>query len=138
MKREHSKKTEKLIMSIIAIIMLCNFIMPNISIAASTEQGGSALSSTSEFLCWIPDIVTNLLQHTFISLDDIEIRDYTVSPVVNEYKILYSPGTIFAGTIPAFDINFINPGDDKESTGITSNMYSYVFYETKYRCMHVR
>ena len=38
---------------------------------------------------------------------DIEVED-------DKYEILYSPGTIFSGQVPAFDINFISKYSKKQ------------------------
>ena len=103
----HSKKQNKIIITIIVIIMLCNFVMPNYSYAETdTKGGGKLLNYIAEFLCFVPDAVLNLFQRFFVSTDTINEN--------GEYKILYSPGIIFAGGIPAFDIDFINaPKDNK-------------------------
>ena len=100
----HRKIINKIVITIIAIIMLCNFIMPNISYAETdTNNGGDFLDHIlGEFLCFLPDVVNDFLQHTFVSPLDIEVED-------DKYEILYSPGTIFSGQIPAFDVNFISP-----------------------------
>ena len=99
--RLHSKTKSKIIIVIIAIIMLCNFAMPKIIFAASTENGGSAIEPISKFLCFIADMTNSLLQRTFTAPNNIKEGE--------DYCFLYSPGIIFSGTVPAFDINFINP-----------------------------
>ena len=113
MKKLHSKMLNKLIISIIAVIMLCNFVMPNYSYAKTdTKGGGKLFNYIAEFLCFIPDAVIDTLQHFFVSTKSINEN--------GDYKILYSPGTIFAGKIPAFDIDFIGVTKD-ENTGGNSN-----------------
>ena len=109
MKELKSKKTSKQIIFIIIVVMLCNFIVPNYSYAVSTEFGGSLVKVISQFTCSILDAVINYLQDMFISPLEIKAGE-------KNYVILYSPGTIFAGQIPAFDINFIEPMEKKEST----------------------
>ena len=118
MKKLHSKMLNKLIITIIAVIMLCNFVMPKISYAVSTENGGSGIEPISKFLCFIADVTNNLLQHTFVSPYNIKDGD--------EYKFLYSPGIIFSGNVPAFDIDFIgtkdHPSNVVESPDIEYNL----------------
>ena len=105
MRKMHSKKTTKLIISVIAILMLCNFVMPNYTYAVTTQRGGSALKPMAKLLCFIPDMVNNVLQHMLVSPNNIKKGD--------KYEILYSPGIIFSGTVSALDINFIEPDSDK-------------------------
>ena len=105
MKEIRSKKGSKQIIIIIVMIMLCNFIVPNYSYAADTKNGGELFKDLAQLLCFIPDVAVNFLQNMFVTSQEIKISD-------EEYKILYSPGTIFAGQIPAFDINFITANKD--------------------------
>ena len=100
------KSISKKIICIIIVIMLCNFIVPNYIQAVDTGDGGSLMDVIMQFLCFIPDSVMSLLQNMFTNLESIEIEKDT-------YSIQYSPGVIFSGTVPAFDINFITPGDSK-------------------------
>ena len=87
MRKLHSKRINKIVITIIAIIMLCNFVMPNISFAETdTDDGGDFLDDIlGEFLCFLPDVVNNILQHALVSEKDIEVED-------DKYEILYSPG----------------------------------------------
>ena len=106
MKILHSKKHNKIIITIILAIMLCNFIMPNYSIAKTdTDGGGSTFAPMSKFLTFICDDIFQFLQETFISLSNIDQKDGT-------YEYRYSPAIIFSGTVPALDIDFINPNTE--------------------------
>ena len=106
MKEVKSRRGSKQIIIIIVMMMLCNFIVPNYSYAVSTESGGSVLEVIAQFVCAIPDEVINYLQNMFASPSNIKMSG-------ENYKIKYSPAIIFAGKVPAFDINFINPMEDK-------------------------
>ena len=109
MEEVRSKKGFKQIIIITVMIMICNFIVPNYAYAAETEDGGKLFVGIAQFLCFIPDVVINFLQNMFVSPQNI------YNETTEEYEILYSPGTIFAGEIPAFDINFIDPMEDKKT-----------------------
>ena len=109
MKINKAKNLTKQIICIIIVLMLCNFIIPNYSYAVSTEGGGSLLKVMAQFFCFIPDVVINYLQDMFTSPQKIEISE-------ENYIIKYSPGIIFSGQVPAFDINFIDPMEKKEVT----------------------
>ena len=67
MKKLH-KKTNKIIISVIAAIMLCSFIMPNLTFVVSTENGGSLMDPLAKLLCALPDAVNNILQKTGYNL----------------------------------------------------------------------
>lgn len=109
MKEQVSKKRIKQIICIIVVVMICNFIVPNYAYAADTEDGGRLFTDLAQLLCFVPDVVIGFLQDMFVSPQEIKAGD-------ENYVILYSPGTIFAGQIPAFDINFIEPMEKKEIT----------------------
>lgn len=115
MKKLKIQNLSKQIICIIIILMLCNFIIPNY-VYAKDEGGGVLLEAVAQFLCFLPDTVINCLQDMFISTDEID------DTATGEYKILYSPGIIFSGEIPAFDINFIKPkGEFKESVNLVED-----------------
>ena len=116
MKKVKAKNLIKQIICITLILMLCNFILPNYTFAVKTEKGGSLMETIAQFLCFIPDSVMNILQDMFIVHENIKIDDDT-------YSIKYSPGVIFSGQVPAFDINFINPSTETKNG---NNYGSYV------------
>ena len=95
----------------------------NISLNSEKEQkeedeaaGGIFLKPIAQFLCFVPDSLIGLLQNMFVTEDGLQNGDGT-------YSIKYSPGIIFSGQVPAFDINFID-SDTKETT--IANYDSYV------------
>ena len=107
----------KQIIYIIIVLMLCNFIIPNYSYAVETEEGGSYMEAIAQFLCFVPDAVNNLLQNMFVTPNNIQVLN-------GIYEISYSPGVIFSGTVPAFNVNFINPMPKKEIPPKTSRVIS--------------
>lgn len=119
------KKIKKQIIYIVMFLMLCNFIMPNYSYASlENNDGGDLFVDLAQLLCFVPDVVIETLQHMFVSRQNIYDEE------TEEYKILYSPGTIFSGSVPAFDINFIKPNtyvskdSNNQTSVIASNTYS--------------
>ena len=65
--------------------------------------GGALFKPIFQFVCGIGDIAIEIMQDIFLThKTNIYVGSY-------QYIIRYSPGIIFSGTIPAFDINFINP-----------------------------
>ena len=65
--------------------------------------GGALFKPIFQFVCGIGDIAIEIMQDIFLThKTGIYVGSY-------QYIIRYSPGIIFSGTIPAFDINFINP-----------------------------
>ena len=106
MKKLHSKKQNKIIITIIAIVMLCNFVMPNYSYAKTEKNdGGQIFDPIAKLLTFVCDNVFQFLQETFVTMDKIEAKE-------GEYNFQYSPAKIFSGTVPAFDINFIEPNTE--------------------------
>ena len=69
-------------------------------------DGGDLVEPIAQFLCFIPDAVINLLQDMLVSPEGIKEEN-------GEYSIKYSPAIIFSGGVPAFDVNFINPGESR-------------------------
>ena len=94
-----SKENQKKIIMMIVIIMLFNFVMPNYS------QAGLLLNFFGRLTLIIPDKLLEGLENIFIGEDSIKNNE-------GKYSIKLSPGTIFAGEIPAFDANFIDPTDN--------------------------
>lgn len=78
-----NNKIFKKIALIILVIILCNFIVPNISLAATdpaiggswiASAGGVILRSIMEFLVFIGDSVINILQNTFLTPEEAVIE----------------------------------------------------------------
>ena len=53
---------QKIIISILVILLLINFITPTYSNASAADVGGVLLSPIIDLLCSIGDVVINLLQ----------------------------------------------------------------------------
>ena len=131
MKKVKAKNLIKQIICIIIVLMLCNFIIPNYAYAiaknpeiqpnvnqagAKNGDSGVIFAPFCKFITFLCDNVMQFMQNTFTSVEDIEQEDGT-------YDFKYSPGIIFSGTVPAFDINFINPGT---SSVATSSIEDYI------------
>ncbi len=112
MKGKQKKLMLKIIIIFIAILIVdifAPFLTSNANVfAAIAEWVGKAIfESISKFLVQIGDIVISALQKIAIGSDTI------INPINNDkYIIRYSPGIIFSGGIPMFDINFISPRED--------------------------
>ncbi len=101
---KHTKnKTNKIIILLI-VVTLCSFTMPNYAYAAGIN-GGSFFTPIAEFIAWVADLAIEAFQSIGIGDNNIKIGE-------SDYYIRYSPGIIFSGTIPMFDINFIKPQED--------------------------
>lgn len=121
MNKRAKNNTKKVIIMLI-IIMVCNFIVPNYSHAGLIEYLviDPLLDSFAELLLFIPDEIFSGLQYMFMGYKEIKSpRGY--------YAIGYSPGTIFAGKIPMFNINFIkeNTEPHKKIKNFEYNDFSY-------------
>ncbi len=123
MKKFASKDICKKITVLILIILLCNIFVPYISYGFSGAGGPIMVMPSSEgdeeeeedkdlfnpivtFFCAIGDLTMILLQENIVGTDIIHNG--------SEYSLKYSPGIIFSGTLPAFDINFISPMPNQE------------------------
>lgn len=78
-----NNKIFKKIALVILVIILCNFIVPNISLAATepsiggswiASAGGVILRAVMEFLVFIGDSVINILQNTFLTPEEAIIE----------------------------------------------------------------
>lgn len=92
------------------VVLLCNFSFSNIAFAESKkDRSKKLLNPIAQFFCAIGDITIGLLQR---SLQGELAMIYSGE---SEYKIKYSPGIILSGTLPVFNINFIEkPTEDAE------------------------
>lgn len=102
MRKIGANNSIKKIICIIIILMLCNFIIPNNIYAAQEEESGTIFAPFSKFVTFLCDSLMQFMQKTLISQADIKGQD-------GVWDFKYSPAIIFSGTVPAFDINFINP-----------------------------
>lgn len=195
-----SKKIVKKIAILILVIMCANTIIPTNSIMAKSwnEGGGSLFQPIMDFLVFVADSVLNLLQHNFITLQDVVLPQETTAKSTGSFSwswltygliglavmaygigtimtggatviltgvvatvgglvattycfgqlgdllagefdipyIMYNPYAIFSGGIPAFDINFINPGESVYSSRTQTKMETFTakqFVLAKYR-----
>lgn len=102
---------KKILIALITVVMLSNFIMPNYVRAASV--GENLVSGFFYLIAYVGDVGLSIMQKMMIGTGDLQEW--------NEYSIKYSPGIIFSNEVPALDINFINPGADKEAVvGLSS------------------
>ena len=106
MKTFRNKKTIKNLIIIILVITILSALVPiHVQAKTDTEEGGLLLTPIEDFVLFVCDKVMNWLQHTFVTPENIEIEE-------DVWDFKYSPAIIFSGNVPAFDINFIVPGDD--------------------------
>lgn len=117
-------RKKKTIIIIMIILLIANLLLPRaVNADADSKKGetggGSLLKPFSQFLCYVFDAVIDLLQDMFVDANGIRLPD-------ESYSIKYSPGIIFSGDVPALDINFINPGENKTSTITTNKTVSLV------------
>ena len=92
---------KKILIVLITIIMVSNFIMPNYVHAAS--PGEKLVSGFFYLLAYLGDAGLSIMQRMMMGTGDLKELD--------EYAIKYSPGIIFAGKVPALDINFIGANE---------------------------
>ena len=119
MKINKAKNLTKQIICIIIVLMLCNFIIPNVTYGYDVGSGGSIFNPFFKFVTFLCDSVMQFLQNSFTSNQSIDNGDGT-------YLYQYSPGIIFSGTVQGLDINFITPNTD------TRNINNYeAFFRTK-------
>ena len=105
---KYKNTTKKLIIILVIIAMLGGlFPVPN-SAVTDPGDGGNVLAPLENFVVYLCDKVMQWLQETFTTLDEIEQED-------GSYNFQYSPAIIFSGTVPAFDINFIEPNQDERN-----------------------
>ena len=125
MKKLHSKKLNKFIVSIVVAVMLCGFIMPPISYAETdTNSGGGLFAPIVKLVVYICDNIFQFFQDSFVNLNSIQNRDGT-------FTFDYSPAAIFSGKIPAFDINFINPKPGYMATDLSYALDDRIDYWRK-------
>ena len=151
--KKFTKKSiqQKIIISILAIVLAINFIIPTYSHA---DIGGVLMDPITDLLCTVGDAVINLLQKCMtgdwgagFSLDGgflrnsdepdafdsaptgREIGEINVSDPENGFNrkwlggdklqtyyvpvATYSPEQIFSGNVAGLNVNFFNPGEEK-------------------------
>ena len=106
----NNKILKKVLISLILIILLSNFCIPNY---VQADVGGALAKPIFQFIAWIGNIVISFLQDTFYGYDVLQ------NNVDGSYSIYYSPYNIFAGNVPGLSINFINPDADTRTLTVT-------------------
>lgn len=106
--------TKKVLIVFITIIMLSNFIVPNVVLAKS--EGEKLVSGLFYLIAYVGDVGLSIMQRMMMGTGDLKEN--------GEYAIRYSPGLIFAGEVPMLDIDFINA--DENSNKIISRSISDV------------
>ncbi len=84
-----SKKIVKKIAILILVIMCANTIIPTNSIMAKSwnEGGGSLFQPIMDFLVFVADSVLNLLQHNFITLQDVVLPQETAAKSTGSFSL---------------------------------------------------
>ena len=114
MNKKVKKQANKIIIALI-IVMLCNFVMPKVTFASNLNVvGGIFFKPIAQFIAWFADVAIQALQV-------VAIGDGTMKVENSPYLVRYSPGIIFSGKIPMFDINFISPDEDYEVGRMVAN-----------------
>lgn len=115
MKAYTNKKTIKNLIIIISIVTILSTLVPtSVQAKTDTEDGGGILHPIENFVLFLCDKVMGWLQKTFVTTEDIKVDD-------GVWNFQYSPAIIFSGEVPAFDINFITPGETRTSTTSIGN-----------------
>ena len=104
MNKKARNNTKKIII-ILIIVTFCNFIVPKISFAVN---GGQFFKPIAQSIAHASDIILGLFQGIFTGNKNLAIEANIPTKSMG-YYILYSPGIIFSGKVPALDINFIHP-----------------------------
>lgn len=137
MKKIKTRNIIKKITCIIIVLILCNFIVPNITYGVI--DAGPIFAPICKFITYLCDTIMELMQNEFISLEPIksDSNKVVITPDIgasvpnlgkdnSTYNFQFSPAIIFSGTVPAFSINFINPGQDDRNI---NNMNAYIEHE---------
>ena len=98
--------TKKVLIIFITIIMLSNFIVPNVVLAKS--EGERLVSGVFYLIAYVGDVGLSIMQRMMMGTGDLKEN--------GEYAIKYSPGLIFAGEVPMLDIDFVNADADSGKT----------------------
>lgn len=98
--------TKKVLIVFITIIMLSNFIVPNVVLAKS--EGEKLVSGLFYLIAYVGDVGLSIMQRMMMGTGDLKEN--------GEYAIRYSPGLIFAGEVPMLDIDFINADENSNKT----------------------
>ena len=83
--------------------------------------GGALFKPIFQFVCSIGDIAIEIMQDIFLAH---KTPIWSAIGSVPQYIVRYSPGIIFSGKIPAFDVNFINPQASEDTKQYCSKLMS--------------
>ena len=87
--------------------------------------GGALFKPIFQFVCGIGDIAIEIMQDIFLA----NKTSMNVSfGSIKQYIIRYSPGIIFSGKIPAFDVNFIKPQASEDTKQYCSKIIT-IYHE---------
>ncbi len=118
---------------------LQNFLGIEDSVNEQSSKGGALFTPITDFLIGIADNVIGTLQSVFLedrkvlsnllTADAIKIDgpsgSLLSSKSITLYMIKYSPAAIFAGNIPALDVNFFNPKGENGKVDVQKTTFSY-------------
>lgn len=129
---------KKFIIALMVIIMIFCFIIPSYSHAASIK---SVLTNGFQtFMFWLSDGVLSIAEDVFTGHnhaydDSTYLMGGSEADAVegNTYDIKYGVGVIVSGTLPFFDIDFMNPMEDQTITNETEDTYDAKAFLAIYR-----
>lgn len=118
---------------------LQNYLGKEDSINDQSNKGGALFTPITDFLIGISDHVMGTLQSVFLedrkvlsnllTADAIKLEGplegLLSSETVTLYMIKYSPAAIFAGNVPALDVNFFNPKGENGKVDVQKTTFSY-------------
>lgn len=119
--------------------LLQNYLGNEDSINDQSNKGGALFTPITNFLIGISDNVMGTLQSVFLedrkalsnllTADSIKLEGPSgglfSSKSITLYMIKYSPAAIFAGNVPALDVNFFNPKGENGKVDVQKTTFSY-------------
>lgn len=119
--------------------LLQNYLGKEDSINDQSNKGGALFTPITDFLIGISDNVMGTLQSVFLedrkvlsnllTADSIKLEGPSgglfSSKSITLYMIKYSPAAIFAGNVPALDVNFFNPKGENGKVDVQKTTFSY-------------
>ena len=119
--------------------LLQNYLRKEDSINDQSNKGGALFTPITDFLIGISDNVMGTLQSVFLedrkvlsnllTADSIKLEGPSgglfSSKSITLYMIKYSPAAIFAGNVPALDVNFFNPKGENGKVDVQKTTFNY-------------